>query len=142
MIIYICIILRTHPNQKENAENPIDKIVIKTVTVVIVEVVVANMQKDLQYMMKHSVKHLLRSCTLPKVDISLNIAKNPRLYGRYMISDSNQAKCKVNKYHFACIRLEEISKLRNAKYGSEYGVTGFLSTASLSPNCCSHSMYL
>ena len=39
MIIYICIILRTHPNQKENAENPIDKIVIKTVTVVIVEVV-------------------------------------------------------------------------------------------------------
>ena len=31
MIIYIWI--RTHPNQKENAENPIDKIVIKTVTV-------------------------------------------------------------------------------------------------------------
>ena len=142
MIIYIWIILRTHPNQKENAENPIDKIVIKTVTVVIVEVVAANMQKDHQYMMKHSAKHLLRAYTLPKVDISLNIAKNPCLYGRYMISDPIQAKCKLNKYHFVCIRLEEISKLRNAKYGSEYGVTGFLSIASLSPDCCSHSTYL
>lgn len=99
MIIYICIILRTHTNQKENAENPIDKIVIKTVTVVILEVVVANMQTDYQYMMKHSVKHLLRTYTLPKVD---------SLYGRYIISDSIQAKCKLNKYHFACTRLEKI----------------------------------
>lgn len=51
-----------------------------------------------------------------------------------MISDSIQAKYKLNKYHFACIRLEEISKLKNAKYGSEYGVTGFLSIASSSPD--------
>lgn len=92
------------------------------------------MQTDPQYMMTRSVKHLLRAYSLPNVDISLNIVKNSCLYGRYMISDSIQAKYKLNKYHFACIRLEEISKLKNAKYRSEYGVTGFLSIASSSPD--------